>query len=295
LFGNTGNDLIIGGDGDDHLSGSTGADDLRGQNGNDKLIGGAGADTLDGGLGNDVLSAGADNDFLTGRGGNDRLNGEGGNDTLYGGSGHDVLNGQTGNDIMYGGTGNDRFSGSSGDDVMYGEAGADKLYGGAGTDTDTVFDFTVNADVFEIGGGISYGDLSFSASANGKHTTISYNGHNIFVKNTTVAELDAAQFVFTSGSAAEKAVVSDDIGVVEKAVVSEDGFVFVEKPVVSDVDISVEGDDFALPQDALAAFLANSGYQWDTYINAEGILEIGSDVFSDGNDLFHGADIYNFA
>ena len=64
--GNSGNNVISGGDLNDTLSGLAG---------NDTLNGGLGSDTLNGGDGNDTLNGGDDNDVLNGGIGTDTLNG----------------------------------------------------------------------------------------------------------------------------------------------------------------------------------------------------------------------------
>jgi Ca2+-binding RTX toxin-like protein len=64
-FTGTGNSLdnvIFGGNGNDILTGSGGNDELRGQSGNDTLDGGAGNDLLVGGPGADIFTGGADLD-----------------------------------------------------------------------------------------------------------------------------------------------------------------------------------------------------------------------------------------
>jgi hypothetical protein len=84
LFGDSGNDTLIGGcytdhmkGGDDHdqlfgmggndrLEGGEGSDNLFGDVGGDLLFGGAGFDWLEGGFGLDILDGGADKDWLTG-------------------------------------------------------------------------------------------------------------------------------------------------------------------------------------------------------------------------------------
>ncbi|MGA2499100.1 MAG: PKD domain-containing protein, partial [Tepidisphaeraceae bacterium] len=55
LFGQAGNDKLIGGDGNTVLAGGDGNDTLLGGGGRDLLIGGAGADSLNGGPGDDIL------------------------------------------------------------------------------------------------------------------------------------------------------------------------------------------------------------------------------------------------
>src|SRR5258705_5624022 len=64
LFGEKGNDTLIGGSGNDQLFGGTGNDILLGKGGNDLLIGGDGKDTLTGG---------ARRDQMFGPGGQDRV------------------------------------------------------------------------------------------------------------------------------------------------------------------------------------------------------------------------------
>lgn len=313
MYGALGDDRLEGGAGDDFLSGSNGEDVLRGEDGDDVLLGGNGDDLLDGGLGADRLVGGFGNDDMKGRSGDDRMFGQGDNDIMTGGAGDDFMTGETGDDIVDGGAGNDDLFGSSGDDsligfkgddILNGGTGADRLDGGDGTDfltggsgadvfafdfaaastaLDTVFDFEVGVDVLEIGGGATYGDLTFTLSPNGQHTTVSYNGHSIFVKNVTVAELGAAQFVFTGGAAAEKPIVADD-----------DSFEFVGKAVVSDDGIDYSGleDGFVVSQQILDAFRA-SVLELDrshVFVGEHGWLEIGPDV-----DMLHAPDFEMYA
>jgi Ca2+-binding RTX toxin-like protein len=69
------------------------------------LRGGPGNDVLVGGSGNDSLYGGPGNDKLVGRLGNDVLVGGPGNDELIGGAGNDVLRGGPGRDALFGGAG----------------------------------------------------------------------------------------------------------------------------------------------------------------------------------------------
>jgi Ca2+-binding RTX toxin-like protein len=69
---------------------------LRGGPGNDLLVGGAGDDKLIGGPGDDTL---------IGRAGNDSLYGGPGDDRLLGGAGDDLLRGEAGDDVLLGGSG----------------------------------------------------------------------------------------------------------------------------------------------------------------------------------------------
>ncbi|MFZ2725088.1 MAG: calcium-binding protein [Methylococcaceae bacterium] len=101
-YGNTGDDVLI----------ATGSVQdtflIFGENGNDSIVGGASQDQLYGGNGNDTIDGGGCNDYLFG---------ETGNDQLLGGSGMDTLNGGTGNDLLTGGTGNDILNGDAGFDT----------------------------------------------------------------------------------------------------------------------------------------------------------------------------------
>jgi putative intracellular protease/amidase len=94
LYGEGGNDLLVGG---------SGRDVLIGGDGNDYLMGLDGDDLLFGGNGHDVQCGGAGNDLMLGGDGNDRLYGGPGRDVLIGGLGNDFLQGDR-DDLMHGGT-----------------------------------------------------------------------------------------------------------------------------------------------------------------------------------------------
>jgi Ca2+-binding RTX toxin-like protein len=96
--------------------------------------GGAGNDVMIGGGGDDKLSGGNGDDIIFGRGGNDCINGGNGNDWLFGGRGDDKINGNNGNDKLYGGRGDDDLHGGRGSDDLHGGPGNDKLDGGRGHD-----------------------------------------------------------------------------------------------------------------------------------------------------------------
>ncbi|KQM79368.1 hypothetical protein ASE70_05730 [Sphingomonas sp. Leaf22] len=80
---------------------------MYGEGGNDTLVGFKTADFLFGGNGNDILQGLDDADQLWGGDGNDKL---------YGGNGADTLNGDAGDDILIGGAGNDTIDGGLGQD-----------------------------------------------------------------------------------------------------------------------------------------------------------------------------------
>jgi len=89
----SGFDLVLGGPGDDRLSLGPELGKLFGQGGNDVLLGSRGGDNLYGGPGNDVLR-GRSNPFFN----SDILYGGPGNDILLGGPGPDQLHGGPGRD-----------------------------------------------------------------------------------------------------------------------------------------------------------------------------------------------------
>jgi Ca2+-binding RTX toxin-like protein len=128
VFGGSGNDILrvfggqatlYGGKDNDTLLGNVGAGSnvLFGDLGNDSLVGGLG-DTLYGGAGKDTLlagvksfvSAGADNDSLV----------SASQATLYGGKGDDTLVG-SGSGLLYGDLGNDNLTGKAGDTLISGD------------------------------------------------------------------------------------------------------------------------------------------------------------------------------
>ncbi len=93
LEGDSGRNMLVGGDGNDRLFGRGGNDDMSGLAGDDYLFGGIGNDKLDGGDGNDTVIGGPDVNAITGGTGDDVLvsiNGSG-LDTLDAGTGFDVV------------------------------------------------------------------------------------------------------------------------------------------------------------------------------------------------------------
>lgn len=179
ISGGVGNDKLLGGSGNDSLSGGDGADTLSGGSGDDKLLGGAGNDSLSGGDGKDTLSGGSGDDKLLGGNGNDSLSGGNGKDTLSGGANNDKLYGGSGNDCIKGGSGNDSLWGGTGNDSLWGDAGNDKLYGGEGKDifiykpgegTDTIFDYQ-SGDMLKI--------LKSDGKAGGTFTSSSFKNNKL--------------------------------------------------------------------------------------------------------------------
>lgn len=93
VYGGSGDDYVISGDGGDYVSGSTGDDVIYGGKGDDRIYGEAGDDLLRGNDGDDLLYGGAGYDVLSGLGGDDYLDGgaDGIADLLHGGTGADTF------------------------------------------------------------------------------------------------------------------------------------------------------------------------------------------------------------
>ena len=157
--GNTLDNTLIAGAGDNLLDGGAGNDTVSyedadgpvavalvaaaqatGGSGTDALVsienlaGSAYNDQLAGDGGDNQMWGQAGDDLLFGVGGADRLWGGDGRDLLFGDAGDDQIDGGAGDDVAYGGDGSDLLLGGDGDDVLSGDAGNDSLDGGAGAD-----------------------------------------------------------------------------------------------------------------------------------------------------------------
>jgi len=84
LGGDSGEDVIRGGDGDDDIDGGPGDDVIRGGDGDDDIDGGSGDDFVLGGDGDDALQGGFDDDDVQGGDGVDTVRGGPGDDHVVG-------------------------------------------------------------------------------------------------------------------------------------------------------------------------------------------------------------------
>jgi Ca2+-binding RTX toxin-like protein len=141
----SGDDTIIGTDGDDQLGAGTGANTVSGGGGNDTIYTYGGIDTVDGGSGDDfwqgayngyvddmTLAAVGDGAWTLSDGttlaGIERV-------TIHTGSGDDNLTGGNGNDVLDAGEGDNTLSGGGGDDSLYSRGGGvNTVDGGEGND-----------------------------------------------------------------------------------------------------------------------------------------------------------------
>ena len=200
--GNALANVIIGNDGDNHLSGLAGNDTLSGGLGNDTLDGGKGADIMKGGAGDDryyventgdlvteysnsghdtvvttlnyalganvedLIQVGTHDYYASGNALDNHLTGNIGNNLFHGGDGDDVIDGGKGADKMYGGLGNDIFYVDNVGDVIV-------EYTGQGTDT------VISTITYTLGGAVENLTLSGATNINGTGT----NGDNVLIGN----------------------------------------------------------------------------------------------------------------
>lgn len=144
LYGDAGNDIIIGGEDIDLIYGG---------DGNDYIYTGDGRNAAYGGKGRDVIVGGWDKDRLFGEAGVDYIYGLGDDDTIHGGAG---------NDHIWGGSGNDTIETGTGDDTIYFEGkeyGVDTVTSQSGK---TIFKFIADGD----NPGSEVSDMYFNLSRN---------------------------------------------------------------------------------------------------------------------------------
>ena len=242
--------------------------------------------------------------------------------TLDGGAGNDFLYGLSGDDTLIGGAGADILDGGLGIDTMTGGAGQDFFVFADGFGSDTITDFANDLDKLDFTAQTTLTSLAAVLAVSsqvGADTVIALDANNtITLQNFTLADLDAADFVFASPAeaprtdkpvVAEELIVSDTpavsealVTLIDKATIADnDSFVFVqeagfalEKRFVADnmFITTTEFSDFALDQDTFSQFLAQAEVLQDSYFDAEGNLEIGIDA-GDAN-LSYFTDFFNF-
>ncbi len=157
IAGGGGNDTIYGGDGDDMIDGGAKDDLIFGGGGHDLIFGGVGSSSASG-VECELQTAAAGSSYFTkGGSGDDIIYGDGpnypddldytddvgkeypdddGNDCINAGSGEDVVYGQGGDDTILGGNHADDLNGGSGHDHIFGGWHTDTCTGGGGDDDD---------------------------------------------------------------------------------------------------------------------------------------------------------------
>ena len=175
LWGEAGDDVLVGGLFSGMFAGGVGNDTITGGLGmnfiwgDDQVAGGGGGnDVITGGNDYDYVVAGEGDDVVYGNGGNDNLSGNAGNDTLYGGAGNDFLDGGLGVDTMTGGLGNDTYT----------------VGRGYGTDTVVENDATAgNTDVAQFLSGVASDQIWFQQATNNLEVSIIGTTDKLVIKD----------------------------------------------------------------------------------------------------------------
>ena len=193
VYGDSGNDDLETGYGDDIVVGGLGNDTIRSNHDDDRVWGGAGDDTIYGGGGEDLIYGGIGNDTIQ--------SGEQ-DDIVYGGLGDDTIRNWRGNDYIYGESGNDTIiieyhsdnyiDGGADDDVITANSGDDTIFGGAGDDT---IDAGAGEDFIDGGDGDDRLIYKYAENIGDHDEYIGGEGNDTLVINLTAAEfaLDAMQ------------------------------------------------------------------------------------------------------
>ncbi|NVO29518.1 hypothetical protein HJ526_19025 [Donghicola sp. C2-DW-16] len=192
-------DVMYGGDGNDRLFGGIGDDRMYGDAGNDFFAGDTGADLFDGGDGKDIVdyrdsTAGVtiSLDGTTGSGGHAEGDVLTSIEKLRGSNFDDALLGSAGNDTIWGHKGSDTIDGGAGNDLLYGCGGKDTFAFNADEGWNRIKDFKSGADLIEIAGVESVGDLSISDHNLG--AKVAFGGTQIILMGLDAADLTAADF-----------------------------------------------------------------------------------------------------
>lgn len=212
IYGDAGDDIIIGGNNSDLIYGGKG---------NDYIYGGDGRNAIYGEAGNDIIIGGFDND---------RLFGGAGNDYLYGFADDDTIDGGAGNDHIYGGGGNDRIETGKGNDTVYFEGqdhGIDMISSAAGSTTlkfddidpdipslwgrnasDMFFTLEKEGNSKQYNLGIVYSLKNTSEETNGIEFLNFYNTKNRKFSNVSIVDKNNASYTISVSSKANASVAN---------------------------------------------------------------------------------------
>ncbi|MEX3011303.1 M10 family metallopeptidase [Hoeflea sp. TYP-13] len=218
LYGNSGNDTLTGGNGDDFIAGGDDNDLLTGGGGNDTLVGDGGADQFSGGDGDDWIWADTADTSFDGGAGFDRLifQGATGSNVALAGTNIELAWGGSGNDVydatgvatgvyLYGNSGNDTLTGGSGNDIIDGGAGNDILNGGGGNDrfvffgvtgSDTIGDWENGSDIIDFSSNDNvnaFSDLTITDV--GGDAQFEFDGNTILALGAA-GQFDSTDFLF---------------------------------------------------------------------------------------------------
>jgi Ca2+-binding RTX toxin-like protein len=166
----------FGGKDDDQIWGDRGNDTLIGEMGSDRIYGGSADPSLAAEDASDLLLGGLGDDFRNGNQKDDPLCGGDGDDTVRGGQGNDIVCGYTGNDWLFGDRGNDTLDGDDtlsggmefndvgeGEDILFGGNGRDRFVLSKNSGGDRILDCKIGEDLLLLTGGLTLADLSITA------------------------------------------------------------------------------------------------------------------------------------
>jgi Ca2+-binding RTX toxin-like protein len=245
LYGNDGDDSLVGGAGRDFLDGGAGTNTLSGGAGDDYILSSSPSDIIDGGADIDYLTlnyttqtsgvtvnfTGTGTGITSGGGtiqgieqvtffggtGDDivdtsvaNLNGSFANVTgadLYGNDGDDGLVGGAGRDVLDGGAGTNTLSGGAGDDYIYSSSPSDIIDGGADIDYLTLNYTTQTNGVTVNFTGAGTGITSGGGTIQGIEQLAFFGGAGNDVVDTSAANLDAGYYTFLEGGAGDDALI----------------------------------------------------------------------------------------
>ena len=129
---------------------SESGESLWGQSGDDHIRGGNGNDTLGGGPGNDNIKAFSGNDTVFGGAGNDVITSYLGDDKLFGGAGNDLIIGGYGADILWGGAGDDTLNAEISGSGTWTDDDVDIFRFASGHGNDLIRGFDVDLDILDL-------------------------------------------------------------------------------------------------------------------------------------------------
>ena len=163
LLGFQGSDILPGLNGDDNIYGGSGDDLILAGLGNDNVYGDRGNDSIFGGIGGTIPGDDeSDLDYIEGGNGNDIIFGNTGSDTILGGEGNDIVFAGKGDDLVSGGEGDDFITGDEGNDTLLGGEGRDRFLFVEGSGTDTIADYEDGRDLFVLGEGLTFDQLTIT-------------------------------------------------------------------------------------------------------------------------------------
>lgn len=209
LYGDGGDNVLRGGDGNDRLLSRAGDDSVFGEGGNDRFYAQSGTNVFDGGDREDTVdyafaASGAVVDLAAGSGSS-----AGSNDQLVavenaaGGKHDDSLSGDANDNRLQGREGDDILRGNAGDDDLFGGAGEDRFVFAVGDGNDTIWDFSSDPGEMDliVLEGFSPGSLgghpAQTAEQVGNHVVIDLtDSQSIVLRNFSLADLSEDFFLF---------------------------------------------------------------------------------------------------